>query len=90
MSSSRPPTAADLHAGGIVGMTSAEHDPIVEEIHRIREHIAESHGFDLKAIVADMQARQVAHAGLVRLEPKRVTDADSELTPPPESRLTRQ
>jgi len=90
MSSSRPPTAADLHAGGIIGMTPAEYDPIVDEIHRIRENIAESHGFDLKAIVADMQARQVNHAGLVRLEPKRLTEADSEVTPPPASRLTRQ
>lgn len=90
MSDSRPPTATDLHAGGIVGMTPPEHDPIVEEIHRIRENIAESHGFDLKAIVADMQARQVAHARLVRLEPKRIAETDSDSTPPPESRPTRQ
>lgn len=71
-------------------MTPAEHDPIVEELHRIRENIAQSHGFDLKAIVADMQARQVTHAGLVRLEPKRLIEVDSEVTPPPESRLTKQ
>lgn len=90
MSRTWPPTAADLHAGGIGGMTPADYDPVVEEIHRIRENIAESHGFDLKAIVADMQSRQVAHSGLVRLEPKRLTEADPEVTPPPESRLTRQ
>jgi hypothetical protein len=72
-------------------MTPAEHDPIVEESHRIRENIAEAHGFDLKAIVADMQSRQDAHGNLlVRREPKRFIETDSDVTPPPESRLTRQ
>ena len=91
MSSARPPTAPDLHAGGIGGMTHLEHDPIVDEIHRIRESIAKSHGNDLNAIVADMQSRQAVHGKqLVRREPKLVAEADSVLTPPPASRLTRQ
>ena len=91
MSSARPPTAPDLHAGGIGGMTHLEHDPIVDEIHRIRESIAKSHGNDLNAIVADMQSRQGAHGSLlVRREPKRVVETDSDVMPPPESHLTRQ
>jgi len=91
MSSSRPPTATDLYARGIGGMTPSEGDPIVEEIHRVRDLIAEAHEYDLDAIVADMQSRQGAHGRLlVRREPKRVIETDSDVTPPPESRLTRQ
>jgi hypothetical protein len=84
MSNSRPPAAADLHTRGVGGMTPLDQDPVVEEIHRIRENIAQSHGYDLDAIVADMQSRQIAHGTqLVRREPKHVTETDSETTPPP-------
>ena len=91
MSSSRPPTATDLYPRGIGGMTSLEGDPIVEEIYRVRNLIAEAHEYDLDAIVADMQSRQGAHGNLlVRREPKRVTEIDSDMTPPSESRLARR
>jgi hypothetical protein len=48
MTSPTSPTADDPYTGGTVEMTPAEHDSTVEAIHRIRESIAESHGFDLK------------------------------------------
>ncbi len=34
-------------------------DPIVDEIHRVREKLAEQHGFDMRAIVRDLRERQV-------------------------------
>ena len=33
-------------------------DPIVEEVRSIREKLAESHGFDIRKIIADAKARQ--------------------------------
>jgi hypothetical protein len=33
-------------------------DPIVEEVRAIREKQAEAHGFDIRKIMADAQARQ--------------------------------
>ena len=51
-------------------------DPIVEEIHRIREEYAQyaaSFNYDLDAIVADPRAKQEkSNWKVVRLEPKRV------------------
>jgi hypothetical protein len=35
-------------------------DPIVEEVHRTREMLAAKFNFDIDAIFADMQKRQVA------------------------------
>lgn len=35
-------------------------DPIVEEVRAIREKRAQSHGFDLRKIMADAKARQGA------------------------------
>ena len=35
-------------------------DPIVADIHRTREKLAAEHGFDLKAIFADLRKRQAA------------------------------
>ncbi len=46
-------------------------DPIVEEIHEIRAKIAEQFGYDLKAIVRDMQARQEKSGHIVRPAPSR-------------------
>ncbi len=34
------------------------HDPIVEEIHKIREEYARKFGFDVNAICKDMQEKQ--------------------------------
>ena len=50
-----------------------QNDPIVEEIHRIREQIAAKFNYDLKAIVRDAQRRQhESGAKVVRREPRRV------------------
>jgi hypothetical protein len=35
-------------------------DPIVEEVHRTREKLAAEHGFDVKAIFADLRKRQTS------------------------------
>lgn len=35
-------------------------DPIVEDVHRTRAKLAAEHGFDVKAIFADLRRRQAA------------------------------
>ena len=35
-------------------------DPIVAEVHRIREKLAAEYGFDVKAIFADLRKRQAS------------------------------
>lgn len=35
-------------------------DSIVEEVHRVREKLAAAHGFDVKAIFADLRKRQAS------------------------------
>ena len=51
-------------------------DPIVEEIHRIREEIAKRFNYDLEAIVRDAQRRQhESGAKVVRREPRRIEPA---------------
>jgi hypothetical protein len=44
-------------------------DPIVAEIHRIREKLAAEYGFDVKAVFADLRKRQAALGG--RLIPQK-------------------
>ena len=44
-------------------------DPIVEEIHRIREKLAAEFNFDVKAIFADLRKRQASLGG--RLVPQK-------------------
>ena len=42
-------------------------DPVVAEVRRVREQLSAKFGFDVKAIFADVERRQVeAGAGLVR------------------------
>lgn len=58
-------------------------DPIVAEVHRIRELLAAQHGFDIKAIFADLRKRQAALGDrLVRpkkqVEPPAGADMNSE------------
>ena len=55
-------------------------DPIVAEVRRTREKLAEEFDFDVHAIFADLRARQSAVGDrLVRLKPKGATeDATSE------------
>ena len=52
-------------------------DPIIDEVRAIREAIAEEHGNDLKAIVADFQ-RQDAASGIkgVAFPAKHVPDKE--------------
>jgi hypothetical protein len=55
-------------------VTSSSEDPIVEEIHRVREAIAGAHGNDIRAIMAALRAEQSKHVGLlVSREPKRAS-----------------
>jgi len=54
-------------------------DPIVEEVHRIRERLAAEFGFDVKAIFADLRKRQAALAVKLVAQKKRaepVAEAD--------------
>lgn len=59
-------------------------DPIVEEVHRIREEMLEEAGGDLAALGALLKRSQLAHRDrLVRLPPKRLeaVAADSSTDP---------
>lgn len=48
-------------------------DPIVDEVRAIRDAYAKALGYDLKAIVADLQFRQRQHPErVVSLPPRRV------------------
>ena len=54
-------------------------DPIVAEVHRIREQLAAEFNFDVKAIFADLRKRQGSLGGRLvpqkkRAEPKAETD----------------
>ncbi|MGB3294122.1 MAG: hypothetical protein WBB01_14135 [Phormidesmis sp.] len=56
-------------------------DPILEELHRIREEHAKSLNYDFAAIFADWQKRQAASGRkLVSLESKRHSDRAMEPT----------
>lgn len=47
------------------------HDPVVEEVRRIRHDYAERFGFDLRAIANDLRKKQKEHSQrLVSLPPK--------------------
>ena len=46
-------------------------DPIVAEVHRIREKLAAEFDFDLKAIFADLRKRQAALGGRLVHQKKR-------------------
>jgi hypothetical protein len=52
-------------------------DPIVKEVHEIRERLAAEHGFDLKAIFADIYKRQ-ALLGDRLVSPKKRTEPPAE------------
>lgn len=53
-------------------------DPIVAEVHRIREKLAAEHGFDVKKIFADLRKRQAASAGTLVPQKKRKGAAQGE------------
>ena len=50
-------------------------DPIMEELHRIREEISRESGDDLKEIAEAVRKRQAGKAPQVRLAPNRVAAA---------------
>jgi hypothetical protein len=56
-------------------------DPIVEEVHRIREKLAADYNFDIKAIFADLRKRQASLGGRLVPQKKRAepTAAESDL-----------
>jgi hypothetical protein len=56
-------------------------DPIVAEVHVAREHLAAMHGFDIKAIFADLRMRQRA-LGKRLVPPKRRDELASEADRP--------
>ena len=50
-------------------------DPIVADVHRMREQFAAKFGFDVKSIFADLRARQEGLAGRLVRNQSRPTDA---------------
>ena len=55
-------------------------DPIVAEVHRIREKLAEEHNFDIGTFFAGLRKRQAALGGrLVRQTKKTEPTAETEL-----------
>jgi hypothetical protein len=56
-------------------VTQASADPIVEDVHRVREELARAHGNDLRAIVSALRDQQRERPELViRREPKRLPE----------------
>jgi hypothetical protein len=55
-------------------------DPIVAEVHRIREELAAKFNYDIKAIFADMRKRQAA-SGVRLVFPKKEEATVSESGP---------
>jgi hypothetical protein len=52
-----------------------QEDPIVAEVHRIRQQLAAKYNFDVSAFFADVRKRQAALGGrLVRAEPPAQAD----------------
>ncbi len=53
-------------------------DPIVEEVRKTRERLAQEHNFDITAIFEDLRRRQAALGKrLVRRERKKIAGQDS-------------
>lgn len=54
-------------------------DPIVAEVHRIREELAAKYNFDVKAVFADLRNRQASLGErLVRLKRRAESAAEAE------------
>lgn len=50
-------------------------DPIVDEVHKVREQLAREAGFDLRRLVARLQESQKIHGDrLVTRPPKRIDE----------------
>ncbi len=62
-------------------------DPILEELHKIREEWAAQFNYDIHAMVADLRQRQQAeNRTVVTLPPKRVPVLDQELFAEPDAK----
>lgn len=49
-------------------------DPIIDELHRVREDIGKAHGFDVRRIAATIRRHEHENReGVVRQSPKRTT-----------------
>lgn len=49
-------------------------DPIIDELHRVREDIGKAHDFDVRRIAATIRQHEDENpAGLIRESPKRTT-----------------
>jgi len=61
-------------------------DPIVAEVHRIREQLAAQYNFDVEVMFADMQKRQAALGSrLVRQRKHAKLAAEGDCSTPPDS-----
>ena len=50
------------------------HDPIIEELHRIREDIGKAHDFDIRRIAAAIRQHEDENPkGVIRESPKQTT-----------------
>jgi hypothetical protein len=52
-------------------------DPIVADIHRVREQLAAEHDFDVKAIFAELRKRQAALGERLVRQKRRVESAEA-------------
>ncbi len=57
-------------------------DPIVAEVHRIREQLAAKFDFDLKAIFADLRNRQSALGARLVPQKRRTPSVPTDSKPP--------
>jgi len=67
-------TADNLYAWGaaIREFNMKRRDPIIEELHRVREAIGKAHDFDVRRIAAAIRQREDENPeGIVRESPKR-------------------
>jgi hypothetical protein len=72
------PVARDLHAGGVgeSDVTMPPKDPIIEEIHAVREEIAREADYDLEKMLEAARVRQATSGQqAVRLPPRKVEPA---------------
>ena len=52
-------------------------DPIVDEVHKVREQMAQEAGYDLRKLVARLQESQKLHGDrLVTRPPQRIKESD--------------
>jgi hypothetical protein len=75
------PQPPQTKKAGWSDMEGRGQDPIVEEIHRVREHIAEQSSNDLASICRAARERQAASGQAAVSMPSRKSDVDIDLPP---------